>query len=50
MDDGRKKFYEYLDVDKVTKKLLYFFMILKSKMLKDKDDYVNGKVYTDKER
>jgi len=48
--DGRNKFYSYLDIDKNTMKLLYFFKELKTKMLRGKDDYTNGQVYTDNKK
>jgi len=47
MNDGRLNFYRYLNLDKATMKLLGFFRELKAQMLKGKDDYTNGKVYTD---
>lgn len=45
--DGRPEFYRQLDVDKDTMKLLYAFRFLKTQMLRGKDDYSNGKVYTE---
>jgi hypothetical protein len=47
--DGKDKFYSYLNIDKSTMKLLYFFRELKQDMSRGKDDYINGKVYTNNE-
>jgi hypothetical protein len=47
--DGRKEFYRHLDVDKDTMKLLYAFRELKTKMLRGKDEYSNGRVYREDE-
>ena len=50
MGDGRPEFFRLLDVDKDTMKLLYGFRYLKTKMMRGKDDYSNGKVYKDEEQ
>lgn len=46
--DGRIEFFRHLDIDKKTIQLLYGFRWIKIQMLRGKDDYNNGKVYTEK--
>lgn len=48
MSDGRSEFFRHLDVDKKTMQLLYGFRWLKTQMLRGKEVYSNGRVYTEK--
>jgi len=48
-NDGSTQFYRLLDLDKMTKRLLYAFRYLKIQMSKEKDVYSNGIRYIDDE-
>jgi len=48
-DDGRPKFYKFLDVDDKTRKILFMFRHLKMLMLTDQDDYINGRTSIEKD-
>jgi hypothetical protein len=45
MNDGRNKFFRFLDLDKNDKKLLKNYIEIKNNMLRDKvEDYFNGRI------
>ena len=47
--DGRNSFFRLLNLDKDTKRLLYWFREIKKDMINEQDNnYVNGKIYEEK--